>query len=85
MSTALVNENNIQVRVIKSIVTDLEWFDNDKTKFEDWWREIRLFFKINRVIETDNRITVVLAYLRGNITSIYAQKKLDKLDKVTEI
>ena len=42
---------------------------------------MRLFFKSNRVIETDNRITVILAHLRGGVVRIYTQKKLDKLDK----
>ena len=50
-------------------------------KFEDWWREIRLFLKSNRVIETDDRIIAILACLRGGVADIYAQKKLDKLDK----
>ena len=42
---------------------------------------MRLFLKSNRVIETDNRITVILAHLRGDIAGIYAQKKLNELDK----
>ena len=32
-------------------------------------------------METDDRITVILAYLRGDVAEIYAQKKLDKLDE----
>jgi len=32
-------------------------------------------------METNDRITAILAYLRGGIADIYAQKKLDKLDK----
>jgi len=35
-------------------------------------------------METNNRITVILAYLRENVAGIYAQKKLDKLDKELE-
>ena len=50
-------------------------------KFEDWWRGIRLFLKSNRVIETNDRITVILAYLRGGVAGIYTQRKLDELDK----
>jgi len=30
-------------------------------KFEDWWREIYLFLKSNRVIATDDKIIAVLA------------------------
>jgi len=43
-------------------------------KFEDWWRGMRLFLKSNRVIE-------ILACLRGGVAGIYAQKKLNELDK----
>jgi len=32
-------------------------------------------------MEIDNRITAILAHLRGSVVGIYAQKKLDKLDK----
>ena len=32
-------------------------------------------------METDNRITAILAQLRGGIADIYAQRKLDELDK----
>ena len=45
---------------------------------------MRLFLKSNRVMETDNRITVILTHLRGGIAGIYTQKKLDKLDKEIE-
>ena len=40
-----------------------------------------MFLKSNRVNETDDRITVILARLRGGVVGIYAQKKLNKLDK----
>ena len=63
------------------MVLDLEWFDGDQMKFEDWWRGIRLFFKSNKVVETTNKITVILAYLREDIAGIYIQRKLDELDK----
>jgi len=32
-------------------------------------------------METDNGITVILAHLRGGVAGIYAQRKLDELDK----
>jgi len=41
----------------------------------------QLFFKSNRVIKTNNRITVILAHLRGSVVDIYTQKKLNELDK----
>jgi len=54
-------------------------------KFEDWWRGIRLFLKSNRIMETNNRIIVILAYLRGGIVGIYTQRKLDELHEELEI
>ena len=69
----------------KSMVLDLGWFDRDKMKFEDQQKGIRLFIKSNRVIGTDDRITEILAQLRGSIASIHAQKKLDQLEEETDI
>ena len=77
---AQINEN-IQATIPKSLVPDLGWFDRDRIKFENQWREIRLFLKSNRVIETDNRIMTILTCLRGDIAEIYAQQKLNELDK----
>jgi len=62
---------NIQAGLPKNMVPDLRWFDGDRTEFEDWWKEMRLFLKSNRVMETDDRITAILARLRGGIAEIY--------------
>jgi len=72
---------NVQVRLPKNIIPDPGWFDGDQSKFEDWWRGIRLFLKSNRVNGTDNRITAILACLREGVAGIYAQKKLDELNE----
>ena len=40
-----------------------------------------MFLKSNRVNGTDNKITAILAHLRGGVAGIYAQKKLDELDE----
>ena len=42
-----------------------------------------MFFKSNRIIKTNNRITAILAHLREDVAGIYIQKKLDELDKET--
>jgi len=44
---------------------------------------MRLFLKSNRVMETNDRITAILACLRGGVVGIYTQRKLDKLDEET--
>ena len=43
-------------------------------------RGIQLFLKSNRVVAADNKITTVLAQLRGGIAGIYVQKKIDELE-----
>ena len=77
---AAANEN-VQAGLPKSMVLDPGWFDGDQSKFEDWWRGIRLFLKSNRVTGTDDRITVILARLREGVVGIYAQKKLNEFDE----
>ena len=72
---------HVQAIVPKSMVPDPGQFDGNRMKFEDWWREIRLFLKSNKVIEANDRIIAILAYLREGIAGIYIQKKLDELDK----
>jgi len=80
-TAAIAVSENVQAGLPKNMVLDPGWFDGDRSKFEDWWRGIRLFLKSNRVNGTDDRITVILACLRGGVAGIYAQKKLDELDK----
>ena len=80
MLTALVTTVYNKNIPMKSIVPDTGWFDGDRTKFEDQWRRIQLFLKSNRVVTADNKITTVLAQLRGGIAGIYVQKKIDKLE-----
>ena len=80
-TTAAAVSKNVQAGLLKNMVPDSGWFDSDRSKFEDWWRGIRLFLKSNRVNGIDNRITAILARLRGGVTGIYVQKKLDELDE----
>ena len=77
----VANSGNVQSGLLKNMVPDPGWFDGDRSKFEDWWRGIRLFLKSNRVIETNDRITVILAHLRGGVVGIYAQQKLNELNE----
>jgi len=44
---------------------------------------MRLFLKSNKVMDTGNRITAILARLRRGVVGIYAQRKLNKLDEET--
>ena len=80
-TAAAVVSKNVQTGLPKNMVPDPGWFNGDWSKFEDWWRGIRLFLKSNRVNRTDNRITAILARLREGVAEIYAQKKLNELDK----
>jgi len=78
---AVATSKNIQAELPKNMVPDPGWFNGNRSKFKDWWREIRLFLKSNRVTETDDRITAILACLRGGVVGIYAQQKLNEQDK----
>ena len=80
-TAAAAVSKNVQAGLPKNMVPDLGWFDGDWSKFEDWWRGIRLFLKSNRVNRMDDRITAILARLRGGVVGVYAQKKLNELDK----
>ena len=80
-TAAAAVSKNIQVWLPKNMVPDPGWFDGNQPKFEDWWRGIRLFLKSNRVNGMDNRITAILAHLRGDVAGIYTQKKLNELDE----
>jgi len=80
-SAAAAISENVQAGLLKNMVLNPGWFDGDRSKFEDWWRGIRLFLKSNRVNGTDDRITAILARLRGGVAGIYTQKKLDELDE----
>ena len=84
MSTASAPTVNKLAGMPRNMIPDLGWFDSDQTKFEDLWRGIKLFLKSNRVTGMDNRITAILAHLRGGVVDIYVQKKLNiELNKET--
>ena len=74
---AVATNENIQAGMPKNMVPDPRWFDGDQIKFKDWWRGMRLFLKSNKVMETNDRITVILACLREGIVGIYTQRKLN--------
>ena len=40
---------------------------------------MKLFFKSNKVVVIDDKITAILAQLRRDISNIYAQKKIDQI------
>ena len=84
-TAAAAVSGNAQAELPKNMVPDPGWFNGDQLKFEDWWRGIRLFLKSNRVTGTDDRITAILARLRGGVAGIYAQKKLDEFDEDNDI
>jgi len=67
----VTTNTNEQAIMPKSIVLDPRWFNRDRTKFEDWWRGIKLFLKSNRIMETNDRITAILACLRRGVAGIY--------------
>jgi len=64
----------------KSIVPEPGWFNGDRKTFEDWWRAMKLYLRVNKVTDTDKKIIAVLDRFRGGTAGAFAQQKLDKID-----
>jgi len=47
ISTVPANENNVQAGLPNNMIPDPGWFNRARTKFENWWREMKLFLKSN--------------------------------------
>jgi len=57
-TTAAAVGEDVQAGLPKNMVPDPGWFDGDWSKFEDWWRGIRLFLKSNRVNGMDDSVKI---------------------------
>jgi len=44
----------------KLMVLEPVWFNGDRKMFEDWWRAIKLYLRVDKVTDTDEKIIVVL-------------------------
>jgi len=61
-SAAAAISENVQAGLPKNMVPDPGWFDGDRSKFEDWWREIRLFLKSNSVKIVDGGLYFISSF-----------------------
>jgi len=61
VAPAPVTVQNEQAEMPKIIVPDPKWFNGSRIKFKNWWREVRLFLKSNRITGIDDRITAIVA------------------------
>jgi len=65
----------------KSIILEPVWFNGDRKTFKDWWRAIKLYLRVDKVTDTDEKIIVVLGRFREGTAGAFAQQKLDKIDR----
>jgi hypothetical protein len=59
----------------KSLIPEPGYFDRTRKKFDNWWRSIVLYPRGNKIEEADEKITAVIAYLRGATAGIYCSRK----------
>ena len=70
----------LQAVMPKNMVLDLKWFDENWMIFENWWREIQSFLKSNKIIVTEDKITISLTQ-RKHCRDICIERKLMRWKK----
>jgi hypothetical protein len=63
----------------KSLVTDPGFFDVEQKIFSDWWREMKLFLKFNKVDSPDMKITAIIFRMRGGTAGNFTTHWTDKV------
>jgi hypothetical protein len=66
---------------VKNLVPDPGFFNGDRTKFADWWRNMKLFIQFNKVESSDSRVLAILARLRDGTAGIYAEGKFAQIEE----
>jgi len=64
----------------KSMVSEPGWFNGNRKTFKDWWRAMKLYLRVNKVIDANEKIMAVLGRFREGTARAFSQQKLDKID-----
>jgi hypothetical protein len=64
---------------IKNLVPDPGNFSGKRSDFDDWWRNVKLFMKFNKITAADDKAIVVIARLRGGTAGAFASMKADAI------
>ena len=65
----------------KLMVPELGWFNGNRKTFKDWWRAIKLYLRVNKVIDTNEKIIAILGRFYGGTAGAFAQQKLNKIEQ----
>lgn len=74
-------ENNTTVPPnIKSLVPDPGFFDGTRTKFDDWWRNMKLFLRFNKVTAADDKAIAIISRMRGGTAGAFGDMKFREIE-----
>jgi hypothetical protein len=62
------------------MVPEPGFFDGTRSKFEDWWRQMKLYMRFNKIASADDKATAVLARFRGGTAGPFAQMVLMEME-----
>jgi len=65
---------------IKTLVPDPGFFDGTRTKFDDWWRNMKLFLRFNKVTAADDKAIAVISRMRGGTAGAFGDMKFREIE-----
>ncbi|XP_006457271.1 hypothetical protein AGABI2DRAFT_123138 [Agaricus bisporus var. bisporus H97] len=64
---------------LKSLIPSPKDFGGNREQFAEWWMNMTLFLKYNKVTDTDQKIIATIVRLKGPIPSYFAEVWTEKL------
>ena len=65
---------------VKSLVPDPGFFDGTRSKFDDWWRNMKLFLRFNKVTSADDKAIAIIARMRGGTAGAFGDMKFREME-----
>ena len=65
--------------VMSKIIALPEKFRGDRKEFADWWRNVKLYLKFNRITDSDDKIATVTSFMIGETAGFFAREWQEKL------
>ncbi len=66
---------------VKSFVPEPQWFNGDRSKFDDWWRAMKLYLRFNKITAAEDKAIAVLSRLRDGTAGPFAAMKLKQIEE----
>ena len=73
-----------QITYGKSMVPEPGFFDGDRTKFDDWWRQMKLFMRFNKIVAAEDKMLAVIARFKGGTAGQFAETELIKIERAED-